>query len=281
MKVIKSVKELQIFIQTYKRQNPKEVIGLVPTMGALHKGHLSLIKASKTTCDLTIVSIFVNPTQFGVNEDFSKYPRKIEADLKICQSVEVDIVFMPEIEEMYPLKSCLQTTFNAPLSMASVLEGEARSGHFNGVLQIINKLFHLIQPHKAFFGKKDAQQLLIVQKMVEDLFFPIEIIPCEIVRSEEGLALSSRNVYLSLEGKRKALKISQSLKVAMQVIMQGERESLKIKNEALRVLEGLEVEYFAIVNRELESILTIQKDSTLILVVAKVEEVRLLDNLWF
>ncbi len=281
MKVIKSVKELQIFIQTYKRQNPKEVIGLVPTMGALHKGHLSLIKASKTTCDLTIVSIFVNPTQFGVNEDFSKYPRKIEADLKICQSVEVDIVFMPEIEEMYPLKSCLQTTFNAPLSMASVLEGEARSGHFNGVLQIINKLFHLIQPHKVFFGKKDAQQLLIVQKMVEDLFFPIEIIPCEIVRSEEGLALSSRNVYLSLEGKRKALKISQSLKVAMQVIMQGERESLKIKNEALRVLEGLEVEYFAIVNRELESILTIQKDSTLILVVAKVEEVRLLDNLWF
>lgn len=281
MKVIKSVKELQIFIQTYKRQNPKEVIGLVPTMGALHKGHLSLIKASKTTCDLTIVSIFVNPTQFGVNEDFSKYPRKIEADLKICQSVEVDIVFMPEIEEMYPLKSCLQTTFNAPLSMASVLEGEARSGHFNGVLQIINKLFHLIQPHKAFFGKKDAQQLLIVQKMVEDLFFPIEIIPCEIVRSEEGLVLSSRNVYLSLEGKRKALKISQSLKVAMQVIMQGERESLKIKNEALRVLEGLEVEYFAIVNRELESILTIQKDSTLILVVAKVEEVRLLDNLWF
>ncbi len=281
MKVIKSVKELQIFIQTYKRQNPKEVIGLVPTMGALHKGHLSLIKASKTTCDLTIVSIFVNPTQFGVNEDFSKYPRKIEADLKICQSVEVDIVFMPEIEEMYPLKSSLQTTFNAPLSMASVLEGEARSGHFNGVLQIINKLFHLIQPHKVFFGKKDAQQLLIVQKMVEDLFFPIEIIPCEIVRSEEGLALSSRNVYLSLEGKRKALKISQSLKVAMQVIMQGERESLKIKNEALRVLEGLEVEYFAIVNRELESILTIQKDSTLILVVAKVEEVRLLDNLWF
>ncbi len=281
MKVIKSVKELQIFIQTYKRQNPKEVIGLVPTMGALHKGHLSLIKASKTTCDLTIVSIFVNPTQFGVNEDFSKYPRKIEADLKICQSAEVDIVFMPEIEEMYPLKSSLQTTFNAPLSMASVLEGEARSGHFNGVLQIINKLFHLIQPHKAFFGKKDAQQLLIVQKMVEDLFFPIEIIPCEIVRSEEGLALSSRNVYLSLEGKRKALKISQSLKVAMQVIMQGERESLKIKNEALRVLEGLEVEYFAIVNRELESILTIQKDSTLILVVAKVEEVRLLDNLWF
>lgn len=281
MKVIKSVKELQIFIQAYKRQNPKEVIGLVPTMGALHKGHLSLIKASKTTCDLTIVSIFVNPTQFGVNEDFSKYPRKIEADLKICQSAEVDIVFMPEIEEMYPLKSSLQTTFNAPLSMASVLEGEARSGHFNGVLQIINKLFHLIQPHKAFFGKKDAQQLLIVQKMVEDLFFPVEIIPCETVRSEEGLALSSRNAYLSLEGKRKALKISQSLKVAMQVIMQGERESLKIKNEALRVLEGLEVEYFAIVNRELESIVTIQKDSTLILVVAKVEEVRLLDNLWF
>ncbi|WP_104721587.1 pantoate--beta-alanine ligase [Helicobacter mesocricetorum] len=281
MKVFKGLKELQIFIQTYKRQNPKEIIGLVPTMGALHKGHLSLIESSKKTCDLTIVSIFVNPTQFGANEDFGKYPRKTEADLEICQRAEVDIVFMPEVAEMYPLKPSLQTTFNAPSSMANVLEGEARSGHFNGVLQVLNKLFHLIQPHKAFFGKKDAQQLLIVQKMVEDLFFPLEIIPCEIVRSEEGLALSSRNEYLSIEGKKEALKISQSLKVAMQVIMQGERESLKIKAEALKVLEGLEVEYFAIVDRNLEPILTIQKDSTLILVVAKIEGVRLLDNVWF
>ncbi|MDE5602559.1 MAG: pantoate--beta-alanine ligase, partial [Helicobacter sp.] len=233
------------------------------------------------TCDFTIVSIFVNPTQFGENEDFSRYPRKIEADLKICQRAEVDIVFIPEAEEMYPLKPSLQTTFNAPSSMANVLEGKTRNGHFNGVLQILSKLFHLIQPHKAFFGKKDAQQLLIVQKMVEDLFLPVEIIPCEIVRNEEGLALSSRNEYLSMEGKKKALKISQSLKVAMQVIMQGERESLKIKREALKVLEGLEVEYFAIVDRNLESISTIQKDSTLILVVAKIEGVRLLDNLWF
>lgn len=281
MKIFKSVKELQIFIQTHKRQKPEEVIGLVPTMGALHKGHLSLIETSKATCDLTIVSIFVNPTQFGVNEDFNKYPRKIEVDLKICQRAEADIVFMPEIEEMYPLKPSLQTTFNAPLSMASVLEGEVRSGHFNGVLQVLNKLFHLTQPHKAFFGKKDAQQLLIVQKMVEDLFFPLEIIPCDIVRSEEGLALSSRNEYLSAEGKKKALKISQSLKVAMQIIMQGEKESLKIKQEALRVLEGLDVEYFVIVDRQLEPILTIRKDSTLILVAVRVDEVRLLDNLWF
>lgn len=280
MLVFTKRKELQDFIKDYKAKNPTSLIGLVPTMGALHNGHLSLIEACIKECNLSIVSIFVNPTQFGVNEDFSKYPRKEEADLNVCQKAGVDIVFMPKIEEVYPLKEEFQTTFNAPQSMVNVLEGKVRPGHFNGVLQVVSKLFFLTQANKAFFGKKDAQQLLIIQKMVEDLFLPIEIVPCPIVRSNEGLALSSRNVYLSGEGRKEALKISNSLNVAMRLIMQGEIESEKIIEAGLKALEGLEVEYFVIVDRSLQNQAKIQKDSTLILVVARVEGVRLLDNLW-
>ncbi|CAM2948595.1 pantoate--beta-alanine ligase [Helicobacter burdigaliensis] len=280
MLVFTKRKELQDFIKDYKAKNPTNLIGLVPTMGALHNGHLSLIESCKKECDLSVVSIFVNPTQFGANEDFSKYPRKEEADLNVCQKACVDIVFMPKVEEVYPLKEELQTTFNAPSAMVNVLEGKVRPGHFNGVLQVVSKLFFLSQANKAYFGKKDAQQLLIIQKMVEDLFLPIEIVPCPIVRSNEGLALSSRNAYLSSDGKKEALKISHSLNVAMRLIMQGELESKKIIEASLKALEGLEVEYFVIVDRSLQNQEKIKKDSTLILVVARVEGVRLLDNLW-
>ena len=170
MQIFTTTQELRHFVTNFKITHPTKTIGLVPTMGALHNGHLSLITKSRETCDCTIVSIFVNPTQFGANEDFSKYPRKKEADLNICQKAEVDIVFMPEIEQIYPLDSTLQITLNAPQSMANVLEGAARPGHFNGVLQVVLKLFSLTQPTHAFFGQKDAQQLLIIQKMVEDLY---------------------------------------------------------------------------------------------------------------
>ena len=280
MEIFTTTKELRDFIRYYKQQNPHHTLGLVPTMGALHNGHLSLIEASQESCDCTLVSIFVNPTQFGANEDFDKYPRKNEADLSICQKAKVDIVFMPEIEEIYPLDKNFQTTFNAPSAMANTLEGKTRPNHFNGVLQVVHKLFNLTQANKAFFGKKDAQQLLIIQKMVEDLFLPIEIIPCPIIRTQEGLALSSRNAYLSEEGKKKALKISQSLNMVTKMIMLREIESTKIKQAALEILQDLEVEYFVIVDKNLQEIPRIQKDSTLILVVAKVEGVRLLDNLW-
>ena len=280
MEIFTTTKELRDFIRYHKQQNPHHTLGLVPTMGALHNGHLSLIEASQESCDCTLVSIFVNPTQFGANEDFDKYPRKKEADLSICQKAQVDVVFMPEIEEIYPLDKNFQTTFNAPSAMANTLEGKTRPNHFNGVLQVVHKLFNLTQANKAFFGKKDAQQLLIIQKMVEDLFLPIEIIPCPIIRTQEGLALSSRNAYLSEEGKKKALKISQSLNMVTKMIMLGEIESTKIKQAALEILQDLEVEYFVIVDKNLQEIPRIQKDSTLILVVAKVEGVRLLDNLW-
>lgn len=280
MKIIEKVKELQEFIAQFKKKNPQKNIGLVPTMGALHEGHLSLIKKSKETCDFTIISIFVNPTQFGEGEDFDKYPRKKEADIKACREMGVDMLFMPQVSEIYPFSKELQVTLNAPNAMANVLEGKIRTGHFNGVLQVVLKLFLLTQANKAFFGQKDAQQLLIVQKMVEDLFLPLEIVPCPIVRSKEGLALSSRNEYLSDEGKENALKISQSLSAVKDIITQGEHNAKKIKSVAMEILKDLEVEYFVITNRSLQEIEEIKKDSTLILVVARVEGVRLLDNLW-
>ena len=152
MQVFTTAQELQNFISTYKKENPTKTIGLVPTMGALHNGHLSLIQASQESCDCTIVSIFVNPTQFGPNEDFDKYPRKKEADLSVCQKAMVDIVFMPKIQEIYPFSCEFQIAFNAPMAMANILEGKTRPGHFNGVLQVVHKLFNLTQANKAFFG---------------------------------------------------------------------------------------------------------------------------------
>ncbi len=281
MQIFTTTQDLRDFIDQFKSQNPTKTIGLVPTMGALHKGHLSLIEASLVTCDCSIVSIFVNPTQFGENEDFNQYPRKKEADLHICSKAGVNVVFMPEIAQMYPLDSALQTTFNAPKAMSNVLEGKTRPGHFDGVLQVVLKLFNLVRPNKAFFGQKDAQQLLIIQKMVQDLFLPLEIVPCPIVRDKEGLALSSRNAYLSADGIKQALKISASLNAITKAIMRGVKESQQLKEVALEVLEGLEIEYLVIVNHSLQNIEQIHKNSTLILIVARVEGVRLLDNLWF
>ncbi len=279
MQVITNTIELRQYITEIKAKN--KTIGLVPTMGALHNGHLSLITKSKEQCDCTIVSIFINPTQFAPNEDFEQYPRKKEADLSVCQKAGVELVFMPEIAQMYPLDSTLQTTFNAPKNMASVLEGATRPGHFDGVLQVVSKLFNLTQPTKAFFGQKDAQQLLIIQKMVEDLFLPIAIVPCPIIRTQDGLALSSRNAYLSANGKKEALKISSALNTITRAIMQGITDSKILKNAALEVLQNVEVEYLVIVDRELKELPKIKKDSTLVLIVARIEGVRLLDNLWF
>ena len=278
MQVITNTIELRQYITEIKAKN--KTIGLVPTMGALHNGHLSLITKSKEQCDCTIVSIFINPTQFAPNEDFEQYPRKKEADLSVCQKAGVELVFMPEIAQMYPLDSTLQTTFNAPKNMASVLEGATRPGHFDGVLQVVSKLFNLTQPTKAFFGQKDAQQLLIIQKMVEDLFLPLTIVPCPIVRTQDGLALSSRNAYLSENGKKQALKISSALNAIANAIKQGIKDSKTLKKIGFEILENLEVEYLVIVNKELRELLTIQKDSTLVLIVVRIEGVRLLDNLW-
>ena len=272
MKIVKTIEELN-----EARSKLQGSIGFVPTMGALHHGHVSLIQKSLAQNNHTIVSIFVNPTQFLEGEDLSKYPRKPEADIKICELAGITILFMPEISVMY---TPLEPTILAPSSKAYTLEVFARPGHFDGVLRVVLKLFHLTKPTRAYFGKKDAQQLYLIQNMVQTLFLDVEIMPCEIIREEDGLALSSRNVYLSTQQRQEALLLSKSLKIATRLVMAGERDIAPIKAEMLTTLSPLHVEYVEILNRDFGTIKTIEIGNTLILVCAKVGTTRLIDNLW-
>jgi len=202
-------------------------VGFVPTMGALHEGHISLIHRAREENDHLIVSIFVNPTQFLEGEDLESYPRKDAADIKICELAKVDILFMPERDQMYePDELCI----GAPSVRGYVLEGAKRPGHFDGMLQVVMKLLNLTAATRAYFGKKDAQQLSLIIQMVRHYFMPVMIVPCEIVRDEKGLALSSRNTYLSAEEKSRALCLSASLRKATEMIVAGERKSQEIIN---------------------------------------------------
>jgi pantoate--beta-alanine ligase len=254
------------------------VIGFVPTMGALHKGHLSLLKRAKEECDTVIASIFVNPTQFLEGEDLDSYPRKEEADSKICKVAGVDILFMPTISQMYGDD---EVSILAPIRRGYILEGLKRPEHFDGVLQIVMKLLNLSSASKAYFGKKDAQQLALIEQMVRNYFIPCEIIPCEIVRDEMGLALSSRNAYLSEDERGRALLLSSSLKLATRLILSGERSTQKITKQMYNLLdEGTQVEYIAIVDREFRAIKEVELGGSIILVASFVGETRLIDNIW-
>lgn len=271
MEVIKTIKELQNI-----RKSLNGTIGFVPTMGALHDGHISLIKRAKEENEIVIVSIFVNPTQFLKGEDLSTYPRKEEADIKICQMCKVDYLFMPEINSIYEDDEVL---IKAPQN-SYVLEGFTRPGHFDGVLQVVLKLFNLTLPTNAYFGKKDAQQLALISQMVKNLFLPINIIACDIVREISGLALSSRNVYLTPEQKEEALKISKSIYMAGNLIAKGERNSQIVKDKICEVLAGLDVEYVKVVDKRFNEIAIIEPSNTIILVVVRFGNIRLLDNIW-
>ncbi|MGL2360520.1 pantoate--beta-alanine ligase [Helicobacter pylori] len=262
------------------RKSLKESVGFVPTMGALHKGHQSLIERSLKENPHTIVSVFVNPTQFGANEDFSAYPRPLEKDLALCEGLGVNAVFAPKIGEMYPYEAEQRLKLYAPKFLSSSLEGAVRKGHFDGVVQIVLKLFHLTNPTRAYFGKKDAQQLLIVQHLIQDLLLGIEIVPCEIARDSDHLALSSRNVYLSATERKQALAIPKALENIQQAIDKGEKACEKLKKLGLEILKNLEVDYLEFCNHKLEPLKTIEPANTLILVAARVGKTRLLDNLW-
>ena len=253
-------------------------IGFVPTMGALHQGHLSLIQQARKENDHLIVSVFVNPTQFLEGEDFDAYPRKEEADSRICELAGVDILFMPTIDQMYEKD---ELCIGAPAIRGYILEGEKRPGHFDGMLQIVMKLLNLSSATRAYFGKKDAQQLALITQMVKSYFMQVQIIPCEIVRDEKGLALSSRNVYLTQEEKQRALCLSRSLKRASKMVMAGELDVETIKKEMLTVLlEADRVEYVAIVDREFKALKRVEIGNTIILVAAWVGKPRLIDNIW-
>ncbi|GHS39208.1 pantothenate synthetase [Helicobacter pylori] len=262
------------------RKSLKESVGFVPTMGALHKGHQSLIERSLKENSHTIVSVFVNPTQFGPNEDFNAYPRPLEKDLALCEGLGVSAVFLPKTSEMYPYEIERRLKLYAPEFLSSSLEGAVREGHFDGVVQVVIRLFHLVHPTRAYFGKKDAQQLLIIEHLVQDLLLDIEITPCEIVRDDDSLALSSRNVYLNATQRKQALAIPKALESIKQAIDKGEKACEKLKKLGLEILETLEVDYLEFCNHKLEPLKTIEPANTLVLVAARVGKTRLLDNLW-
>lgn len=253
-------------------------IGFVPTMGALHQGHLSLIQQARKENEHLIVSIFVNPTQFLEGEDLDAYPRKDAADIKICELAGVNILFMPAVDAMYEED---ELCIGAPAIRGYMLEGEKRPGHFDGMLQVVMKLLNLSGATNAYFGKKDAQQLTLITQMVKNYFMDVTIVPCEIVRDEVGLALSSRNLYLQGGEKERALCLSRSLKRATKMVMAGELDVKSIKAQMLEVLsESDKVEYVAIVDREFNALEKIEIGNTIILVAAWVGKPRLIDNLW-
>ena len=272
MKIITKPLELKEYLSAQCK-----TVGFVPTMGALHEGHVSLIRNAKKDNELVVVSIFVNPTQFLKGEDLDKYPSRHEADTKICSISGVDVLFLPNREDMYGSD---EATLQAPKVRGYVLEGATRPGHFSGVLTVVMKLLNIVNPSKAYFGKKDAQQLNLVTLMVKQLFMSVEIVPVNTVRESDGLALSSRNMYLSASERKDALKISKSLHLASRMIMENSLNVEEIKLKMREVLEPLDVSYVEILNRDFEVIQKVEIGKSVVLVEAMVGNTRLLDNIW-
>ena len=244
MKVFNTKANLEEALAAARAEGKK--IGLVPTMGALHAGHASLVKRSVSENDVTVVSVFVNPTQFNDKNDLKNYPRTLDADCQLLESLGATYVFAPSVEEVYPEPDT--RTFSYP-PIDTVMEGPRRPGHFNGVCQIVSKLFYMVQPDRAYFGEKDFQQIAVIRAMVADLKLPIELRPCPIVREESGLALSSRNALLTEAEKRTAVCISQALKTSVDFAKNHTvAETHDLVVGALKATKGLEVEYFEIVN---------------------------------
>ena len=257
MQIIKSIQEARDIIGQVKLKAKR--IGFVPTMGALHQGHISLMEKSVCECDFTVVSIFVNPIQFVAGEDFEKYPRDILKDAKMVESAGVDLLFVPEAVEI--LGNNLLTYIDIE-KLGDNLCGAKRPGHFRGVCTIVAKFFNIINPDSAYFGKKDIQQLHIIKKMTEDLNFDIKIIPCSIVREEDGLAMSSRNAYLSDEERSDAVVINQSLKEAIGLIDKGETSSnviIKMIEKKISKIGYAKIDYVKIVNKSMEDVEKIEK----------------------
>lgn len=280
--LVHTIKEVREQIKEWKKAGL--TVGLVPTMGALHNGHLSLIKKAVEKCDKVVVSVFVNPIQFCPGEDLDKYPRTLEADQKLCESNGVNIVFAPTPSEMYG--DCQMRTNDfltyviPPFFYVNKLCGKSRVGHFDGVCTVVNKLFNIVQPDFAFFGQKDAQQLIIIKKMVKDLNIPVEIIPCPIVREESGLALSSRNKYLSEEDKIQALALSKILNNIKNCYKKGITDVEALKETAYQFLnDHHDLEYLEFMNEENLDEMTTADDHTRVFIACKVGGVRLIDNI--
>ncbi|TDT68610.1 pantothenate synthetase [Hypnocyclicus thermotrophus] len=276
IKIIEKIDELRKILKEYRRNN--QTIGFVPTMGYLHEGHASLIKRSSSENEITIVSIFVNPIQFGPNEDLDKYPRDLERDKKVAFENGADIIFHPKVNEMYPEK--LYTFVNVE-NLDKELCGAKREGHFKGVATVVTKLFNIVNPDKAYFGKKDAQQLAIIKKMVKDMNFDIEIIGCDIIREKDGLAKSSRNSYLKPKERKAATILKKTLDKIKEMLDNKETDVKKIINLAIKNIEKeplAKIDYVEIVDLyTLEKVNKIETD-VLVAMAVYIGKTRLIDN---
>lgn len=276
MHVYERVSDIRAAVRALRQQG--RTVGFVPTMGALHAGHVSLMQASQNDCGATAVSIFVNPTQFGPHEDFQRYPRPRDADLKLCEQAGVDLVFYPQVEEIYPAGP--QTTVEVA-GLSDIWEGAIRPGHFRGVATVVAKLFLAVPAERAYFGQKDYQQQLILRRMVRDLHFPVEIVTRPILRDADGLALSSRNAYLSPDERRAGLAIPQALDEAKRAFDNGQRNPRvlqKILLSRLASASGLTVDYAVVVDVETLAELDAPQPRMVALIAARAGKTRLIDN---
>ncbi|GAB6139008.1 pantoate--beta-alanine ligase [Halanaerobaculum tunisiense] len=277
MEIYTTIPEIREFVKTKQRAGQK--IGLVPTMGYLHQGHLALMKEAKQENDIVITSIFVNPTQFGPDEDYDEYPRNLDRDAELAAKVGVDAIFAPETDEIYSSKAA--TTVQVE-GLTDKLCGACRPGHFTGVCTIVSKLFNIINPDRAYFGQKDAQQALVIKRMVKDLNFGLEIVTVPIVREEDGLAVSSRNKYLNQAERTAATVLYNSLELARQLIEQGEGNAEVVKNKMIELIEDeplAKIDYVELVDQDtLESITEIN-GQILIALAVYIGGTRLIDNI--
>jgi pantothenate synthetase (EC 6.3.2.1) len=277
-KLFKKIKEIRSFLKELRCNGNNLSVGFVPTMGYLHRGHMELVRLSKLQNEVTVVSIYVNPIQFGVGEDYERYPRDLERDLAMCEDAGVDVVFAPEDQEMYPQLPSVKIDIPG---LTDRLEGAYRPGHFNGVAIVVLKLLHIVQPDRAYFGEKDYQQLKVVERLVKDLSLPVEIVPVPTVREEDGLACSSRNVYLSPEERQSALAIYKSFLLAQKLFQSGNTGAnlLKeaIKDFLLKHPHVRKIDYVEITDEELNPVEEV-KEGDRILVALYVGNTRLIDN---
>ena len=277
MEIVHTIKDLQAALAALRAQG--KTVGLVPTMGALHAGHASLVKRCVAENDAAVVSVFVNPTQFNDKNDLAKYPRTLDADCRLLEQCGAAFAFAPSVEEMYPEPDTRQFSY-APLD--TVMEGKYRPGHFNGVCQIVSKLFEAVKPDRAYFGEKDFQQLAIIREMVRQLKFPLQIVGCPIVREEDGLALSSRNARLSAEERQQALKISQTLFASRDYAKSHTvAETQKFVEDAIEAAPGLRLEYFELVDGNTLQKIAKWEDTSYAVgcITVFCGEVRLIDNI--
>ena len=278
-KVLRDKKAARAYV--IAQQKAGKTIALVPTMGALHEGHASLMRQARPKADIVIVSVFVNPTQFGPNEDFAKYPRTFQDDLLVCEREKVDAVFAPQPKDMYFED---RSAWVNEESLSRFLCGARRVGHFKGVCTVVSKLFNLFQPQVACFGKKDAQQLLILERMIRDLDFPIKVIECPLIREKSGLALSSRNKYLSPEEKKQALVLSQSLKAAKKAVSSG-KSANQVRSLITKIITSAplaKIDYVSVVDRgTLEEVKSFKPGQKILVALAVYfGTTRLIDNVW-